>query len=230
MSTFGERIKKARLEAGLSQEALAKAMSQILDNKKISRTAITQWESSKTKGIDAANLLKATKILNVAPDWLQFGRGSMRPVSPDGLPSSVRFIPLLSFAQAVNHIDKEKEIISNLGLDEELAKIASPHAFALLIKDNSMASFFIPGDIIIVDPQITPRPGEFVVVKLASNHEVLFRKYRPYLNEGSSQFELISCNEDWGKIFVKDRNEGEIIGTLIEHRCKRRVPTGLAIF
>jgi transcriptional regulator with XRE-family HTH domain len=79
MPTFGHRIKQARLEAGLSQEALAEAMSLLMDKKKISRTAITQWESSKTKGIGAANLLKATAVLNVMPEWLQFGDGEMRP-------------------------------------------------------------------------------------------------------------------------------------------------------
>jgi transcriptional regulator with XRE-family HTH domain len=34
MSTFSDRIKKARLEAGLSQEALARAMSELADKKK----------------------------------------------------------------------------------------------------------------------------------------------------------------------------------------------------
>ncbi|MCE3239159.1 MAG: Helix-turn-helix domain, partial [Gammaproteobacteria bacterium] len=71
MSDFAKRIKKARIEAGLSQDALAKAISELFDKKKISRTAITQWESSKTNSIEAGHLLKATKILNVTPDWLQ---------------------------------------------------------------------------------------------------------------------------------------------------------------
>lgn len=51
MSDFGQRIKKARLEAGFTQEALAEAISQLFEKKRVSRTAVTQWESGKLKGI-----------------------------------------------------------------------------------------------------------------------------------------------------------------------------------
>lgn len=223
MSTFGHRIKKARLEAGLSQEALAEAMSQLIDKKKISRTAITQWESSKTKGIEAANLLKATKVLNVTPDWLQFGKGNMRPMQAADFTSNACFVPLLSYSQAVNPMEKDKEIISNIGLDEQLAKIASPHSFALIIKDNSMAPLFTPGDIIVIDPSIMPRPGEFVAARLKGHDAIVFRKFRSLQHNNFQQFELAALNEDWGKIVIDDKSNGEIIGTLIEHRCRRRI-------
>jgi SOS-response transcriptional repressor LexA len=224
--TFTDRIKKARREAGLSQTALAEAMSQIFDKKKISRSAIAQWESSKTHGIEAANLLKATKILGVTPDWLQFGYGEMREKKSRF--SSSTSVPLLSYAQAMNGMEKEeKENLSKIGLDEELAKIASPHSFALVIHDTSMAPIFMPDDIIIIDPTVVPSPGEFVVAKLKENKDkkelLIFRKYRPLFYNGSDGFELIALSEDWNKIVVHDRNEGEILGTLIEHRCKRRI-------
>jgi SOS-response transcriptional repressor LexA len=231
MSTFAQRIKQARLEAGLSQEALAEAMSQLIDKKKISRTAITQWESSKTKGIEAANLLKATKVLNIMPDWLQFGRGSMRPLHLLGNRTlNACFVPLLSYTQAVNPMEKDKEIISILGLDEYLAKVASPRCFALVIKDSSMVPAFSISDIIIIDPHIQPYPGEFVAARLANSDCVLFRKYRPLLHNNSYQFELIALNEDWSNIIVNNPQEGEIIGTLIEHRCRRRMQNSEEIF
>jgi SOS-response transcriptional repressor LexA len=223
MSNFNQRIKQARLEAGLSQEALAQAMGRLFDKKSISRTAITQWESSKTSGIEAANLLKAAKILNVTPDWLQFGHGSMRPIDLSGLNIKSRFVPLLSHAQAVNHLEKDKEIISTIELDEQLAKVAGHSSFALTIKDNSMLPLFTVGDLIIIDPSIVPSPGEFIVGKLKDHHSVVFRKYRPFSGNGIDHFELVALNEDWGKIKVSHKAQFEIIGSLIEHRCKRRL-------
>lgn len=223
MSTFGNRIKKARLEAGLSQEALAEAMSQLIDKKKISRTAITQWESSKTKGIEAANLLKATKVLNVTPDWLQFGRGNMRPMQSADFTTNACFVPLLSYSQAVSPVEKDKEIISTIGLDEQLAKIASPYSFALIIKDHSMAPLFMQGDIIIIDPDIQPSPGELVAARLKDHNTIIFRKFRSLHYNSFQQFELVALNKDWGKIIIDNKSNGEIIGTLIEHRCRRRI-------
>jgi hypothetical protein len=38
----------------------------------------------------------------------------------------------------------------------------------------------------------------------------------------TNQFELLSLNEDWGNMILTEKNS-EIIGTLIEHRCKRRL-------
>ncbi len=220
MSNFAKRIKKARLEAGLSQEALAKGISQLFDKKKISRTAITQWESNKTHSIEGGNLLKATKILNVTPDWLQFGYGNMRPM--ELIDVTTRRIPLLHYQEADYSEEKYKEILSEVGLDETLTQIAGPDAFAFRISDNSMEPLFTSLDLVIIDPAIKPRPGEYILAKLIPTGAIVFRKYKstsPFLTH---QFELISLNEDWGNIILTEKNS-EIIGTLIEHRCKRRL-------
>jgi transcriptional regulator with XRE-family HTH domain len=76
-TAFGQRIKTARLMAGLSQQALADEINKFIDRKKITRTAIAQWESGFTKEIGAGNLLKAAKVLNTTPEWLRYGIGKM---------------------------------------------------------------------------------------------------------------------------------------------------------
>ncbi len=60
--TLGEKIKKARIESGLTQEQLAGKMM-------VSRQAITKWESE--KGIpDVSNLKLLAQLLNVSIDYL----------------------------------------------------------------------------------------------------------------------------------------------------------------
>ena len=62
--TLGEKIRKARIENGMTQEQLAEKMT-------VSRQAITKWESD--KGIpDISNLKLLARILNVSIDYLLF--------------------------------------------------------------------------------------------------------------------------------------------------------------
>ena len=60
--TFGEKLKEARKEAGLSQEQFAEKMS-------VSRSAVAKWETD--KGMPDVNNLKAmAKLLDVSVDYL----------------------------------------------------------------------------------------------------------------------------------------------------------------
>lgn len=60
--TLGEKIKKARIENGLTQEQLSERMM-------VSRQAITKWEAD--KGIpDVSNLKLLAQLLNVSIDFL----------------------------------------------------------------------------------------------------------------------------------------------------------------
>lgn len=225
--TPGQRIKQARLAAGLSQQALAVAIGQFGDRRIVSRTTVAQWETGSTRGIEAANLFKAAQVLNVAPEWLLFGTGHMqpRPVSLDGLlPVSCndRVVPVLQNILVVGREDMELDnnVLSYVGIDQELAKVTGPHVFALEIKENSMLPDFRPGDIVVVDPDISPQPGEIVAAKLHTGGVITLRKYRPI---DAEVFELVALNEDWPKIVVDRENPAQILGTLVEHRCRRRV-------
>lgn len=60
--TLAEKIKKARTEAGLSQEQLSEKLG-------VSRSAVAKWESG--KGLpDVDNLKNIAKLLNVSVDYL----------------------------------------------------------------------------------------------------------------------------------------------------------------
>ena len=60
--TFGEKLKEARKEAGLSQEQFAQKLS-------VSRSAVAKWESD--KGMPDINNLKAmAQLLDISVDYL----------------------------------------------------------------------------------------------------------------------------------------------------------------
>ena len=60
--TFGEKLKKARLEAGYTQEELASKLT-------ISRAAVAKWESDRGMP-DVSNLKALAEALNVSVDFL----------------------------------------------------------------------------------------------------------------------------------------------------------------
>lgn len=77
-------------------------------------------------------------------------------------------------------------------------------------------------DVIIIDPQVQPVAGEFVVA-INGDYEATFKKYRPLeIDEyGRTQFELIPLNSDYPKMSSL-KQQISIIGTMVEHRIYRR--------
>ncbi|MFY2035831.1 LexA family protein [Achromobacter xylosoxidans] len=94
----------------------------------------------------------------------------------------------------------------------------SDRAFGLEIRGLSMSPQFAPGDKIIVDQEVAPKPGSFVVA-MNGGEEATFKKYRPRGLDanGNEVFELVPLNEDFPS-FYSDRQELVIIGTMVEHR------------
>jgi SOS-response transcriptional repressor LexA len=77
---------------------------------------------------------------------------------------------------------------------------------------------FRPGDQLIIDPAITPSPGDFVVAK-NGEEEATFKKYRlrGISESGQEIIELVPLNPDFATM-RSDITPFHIIGTLVEHR------------
>ncbi len=98
----------------------------------------------------------------------------------------------------------------------------SAKAFALEIRGNSMEPEFREGDRVIVDPAVSPLPGDFVVAKLDDAHEATFKKYRPLGTGKGAAIELIALNPDWPALRIDRQNPGRIVATMVEHHRYRR--------
>ena len=71
--TIGDRIKRAREEAELTQQQLGDLVG-------ISASAISQLEGGSSKSPNPTNLFKAARALKKNPEWLITGEGEESPV------------------------------------------------------------------------------------------------------------------------------------------------------
>ena len=222
-TTLGQRIRARRDAVGLTQEKLAAACG-------VSRAAVAQWESGVTRpSLD--NLVKAAAALSVWLSWLTTGDQSL-PDTPNPFvdPSVSRAanqlgIPVIDLARA----DQWDALRATMPTDLERLTDdpgLSPRAFALVIRDESMAPEFREGDRIIVDPEVTPQPGDFVIAKLDRDGEATFKKFRERGADadGATRIELVPLNPDWPTLAINTETPGRIIGTMVEHRRYRRRP------
>lgn len=149
------------------------------------------------------------------------------PFDENVLPAvrGARPIPVISSVQAGALTDMEAPYPPGAGYAYEYTDSdLSEWAFALDIEGLSMMPEFRPGDRIIVDPEISPNPGDFVVAKNGSA-QATFKKYRPrgIDHDGNEIFELVPLNDDYPTM-RSDTHRLTVIGVMTEHRKKYRRP------
>lgn len=215
--TLGDRIRNRRKELKLTQKDLSQAI------KGVSNVAVSQWESNTTKP-NAENILDLSAVLQCDIAWLLRGEGKTEPIS------NVQFVqvkksfyyPLFSTVKAgsfteinlLNHIDGDSQF------DMISSQInAGENAFFLLIDGDSMFPRFKEGDMVLIDPNIEPKPGKFVA---AIDHEgkATFKQYKQLgsLDEyGRPHFNLVPLNDSHATISSLDHNI-QLIGVAVEHR------------
>lgn len=135
----------------------------------------------------------------------------------------LRPIPVISSVQAGALRDMESPYQPGAGYAYEYTdQDLSEWAFALDVEGLSMLPEFRPGDRIIVDPEIAPNPGDFVVARNGSE-QATFKKYRPRGIDaaGNEVFELVPLNDDYPTL-RSDTEHLSVIGVVTEHRKKLR--------
>jgi transcriptional regulator with XRE-family HTH domain len=94
-NTVGDRLRRCRDEAGLSQDALGKAIG-------VTRSAISQCELGMSNSLTAENLTKAAIRLGKNPLWLATGDGPED--DPGAIGTILEALPEESRTQAVEYI------------------------------------------------------------------------------------------------------------------------------
>ena len=214
MKEMNERLAELRAAAKLTQNAVAKTVG-------VSRAAVTQWENGLTKP-KGEYIHALAKLYGCTTGYILHGEDSeIGNVTP--APIGLRQIPIISYVQAgcwtetcdCRAMDGSIETINT---DLDLGSMA----FALEVRGDSMAPEILEGDVVVIDPDVDPLPGDYVVAKNGS-HEATLKQYRPRgTNEqGQEYFELVPLNPVYPAM-RSDHHHVTIIGVMMEHRRYRK--------
>ena len=220
---IGERIHQSRRKLGLSIKALSEKTGTL------AAPRIGNWENG-TRSPGPVEAIILSKALNVAASYLLCLSDDER--GEIAMPESclARAVPMVLLANAHRFVQSSKnqndlstlpEVTGNISLENKSKETASKKVFAITIMDNSMHPKFSTQDIVIVDPEKKPQPGDFVLAHIAGSGANIIRKYRESDQHSmkNKSFELITLNSDWGIVRVSNANEAEILATVLEHRA-----------
>lgn len=164
---FSERIKQLRKKSGMTQKQLAEKLY-------VDQTAVSYWESGKTKPDFEKQQLLAD-FFNVSVDYL-LGRNSSSQVQK----TAIR-IPVLGVIPAGIPIEAIEEIIDYEEIPDSWGKGGNEY-FALKIKGESMMPEYRNGDVVIFKKQNTCDNNDDCAVMVNGNDATFKRIER--LNEG----------------------------------------------
>lgn len=133
----------------------------------------------------------------------------------------IRRIPLLDFVQAGAWRDVVYDGVNPKGESYTSYEGADPKAvFSLIVEGKSMWPEFEPGDEIVVDAMLAPKPGSLVIAMEIQHGRAVttFKKYKVLgVNEfGVEIIELVPLNNDY-PTYNSTQIEISIIGVVIEH-------------
>ncbi len=211
-AAFAQRLQLAADKAGLPARGRGAMLSKHLE---LTPKAVSKYfcaESIPSREIMA----KLAHYLGVSVSWLQYGQPELVRIDER---ASQRLIPVIDYVQAGTWT----ESYGLTGFDggtETLPVDAyiGIRAFALRVNGDSMMPEIQQGDVVIVDPDMSPRPGDFVVARNGIG-EATIKQYRPRgVNErGQEWFELVPLNNVYAPM-RSDMQEIDIIGVVVEHR------------
>ena len=199
--SIAKKIKKARIEFGLTQVELSKKCGWGDSNVRIAR-----YEKG-TRNPDLDDLKKIAKSLELSIDYF---------VHDDKIVKHPTYVvPLLSDVSAGIWLesyavpDEDIEIVST-------ATKVSEKAFALTVKGDSMTSpypnetSFPNGTVIIVDPEVESFSGAYVVAHLCETDKYVFKQLKCDV-DGSY---LMPLNPRFNKL--KTGKDIHVIGTVVQ--------------
>lgn len=227
-----ESMKRLLMAAGTDKK------SKIARDLNVGPSTVTNWTKrgvSKEGALAAAELYKTDAnflLTGVTPDRsktdnLDCTESKIPSLYPDGdnfkvVPmDKMRRVPVLNYVQAGEFCEYFDDAIADMF--EIIIGDYPPHVHWVIIEGLSMTPDFNPGDLILVDPDTQPSPGDYVVAKKAGENAVTFKKWRPrgFDDEGVEYCELVPLNPDFPVIDSR-HTPFTICGVAVERKHKLR--------
>jgi SOS-response transcriptional repressor LexA len=216
--SLAARLKAARKAAGLTQVQLAERAG-------VNQSDISKIERGAT--LTPAGLVEIAAALGVDPMWLKSGDGDPKASNRNVLSVTTRGkVPLISWVAAGN-LGEVEDMFAPGEADEWIdcsETQTGRHAFALRVDGESMTSpypteiSFPSGTIIVVDPDRSAGPGDFVVAKDVTTQQATFKK----LVHDGGRWYLKPLNPGFPTIEIDDPAL-RVIGRVVEFQYRRKL-------
>lgn len=207
---IGNRITQARKTLGITIKTLSER------TQTLSPARISNWEQgTRSPGPVEAKLL--AQSLNVSASYLLCLTDNPQGELTHTSGHAHRFIPVLAMTDAHN----AKDLIAGSNTERTIVVDGfnksqnSKCLFAVTVEDNSMQPQFNAGDLVVVDAELSAKPGDYVLAYLPEKKQSVLRKYG---EASGSVFQLLASNELWATVNVKQEDEAAVIGVVVEHR------------
>jgi len=131
------------------------------------------------------------------------------------MPVAQNKIPLINFVQA-GGFGSGTDQYPYPGVAEEYVEtdLQGRYLFSMRVKGDSMEPLFFEDEIIIIDPEVQPQPGDYVIVKKDDEEEATFKQLKKYrgvwvMHPLNPRFEDVEMTKDMrivGKVIRKQRD------------------------
>ena len=205
MPTLGARLEQHLEKAGVSQAELARVSG-------VKQQTISYIIRSGARS--SAYATRLAQALGVNPYWLQDGTGdpfeSTVAVGHEGATSErAHWVPKKTMDDLVSGQSVEsKAVVTTMEV--------GPAAYAVDVRGRAMEPALVDGDELIVDPNIQPQPGDFVLAVV--DGVAVLRKWRPVGRDG--RFHLVALNPDY-PLLECDKSD-TAVAVVVEHRRRFR--------
>jgi SOS-response transcriptional repressor LexA len=163
MQEIKDRVRDLRLQYRLTQDELARRVG-------VKQQSIQQLEDGVVKR--PRYILELARALNVRPEWLRDGALPQRhpdqaePSNTELAPRVRGVVPVISWV-AAGRLEEVVDLHEPGAAEEWQATTAAirEHTFALRVVGDSMEPEFTEGTTIIVEPDLAPENGDYVIVR-----------------------------------------------------------------
>ncbi len=197
----------ASLEAGRQKPPTRETCAKLAD-------ALTLNEHDRKELLELA-VLERMKSADLETIKNRFSKGKQAPapLPPIDRPDKVAILP---WENANRKVTEDDIPIGLEGIKIE-TKVKS-NAFALRIKDTSMAPEFQPGDIVVIDECPSPKDGDFVLASDTRETEPVLRQFKNY----ATTCVLHPLNAHFKDIVFDRQKRYGIIGKVVERVAKAK--------
>lgn len=213
LMTLGEKLRRAREARGLTLEQAAVPLH-------VTRQALSAWENDKNRPLHK-RLEEIARIYQVDINWLLTDVDDAEQAPRVYEPAlKQRPVPVISYVQAGDWTNIIADQFDARGIDVIMTELpVSASAFALQVEGLSMVPDIMPGDKVIVDPHVEPKPGDFVVAQIDDNEKATLKRYRDRGRDARGPvIELAPSNPDYPTLRIDADSPGVIVGTVVERR------------